>query len=55
MYTLINNVDPEMAIKIGGYISHTVDVLKFGPGQEKICLRGFRQSEIQTSLLSYGD
>ena len=49
------DVDPEKAIRIGGYISHTVDVLKFGPRHEKTCLRGFRQSEIQTSLLSYRD
>ena len=27
----------------------------YGPGREKTCLRGFRQSEIQTSLLSYRD
>ena len=26
-----------------------------GPRREKTCLRGFRQSEIQTSLLSYRD
>ena len=26
-----------------------------GPRREKTCLRGFRQSEIQTSLLSYKD
>ena len=25
----------------------------YGPRREKTCLRGFRQSEIQTSLLSY--
>ena len=29
--------------------------LYFGPCREKTCLRGFRQSEIQTSLLSYRD
>ena len=27
----------------------------YGPRREKTCLRGFRQSEIQTSLLSYRD
>ena len=27
----------------------------FGPRREKTCLWGFRQSEIQTSLLSYRD
>ena len=27
----------------------------FGPSREKTCLRGLRQSEIQTSLLSYRD
>ena len=27
----------------------------FGPRREKTCLRGFQQSEIQTSLLSYRD
>ena len=27
----------------------------FGPCCEKTCLRGFRQSETQISLLSYGD
>ena len=27
----------------------------FGPRRDKTCLRGFRQSEIQTSLLSYRD
>ena len=27
----------------------------YGPCCEKPCLRGFRQSEIQTSLLSYRD
>ena len=27
----------------------------YGPCREKPCLRGFRQSEIQTSLLSYRD
>ena len=27
----------------------------YGPRRNKICLRGFRQSEIQTSLLSYRD
>ena len=26
-----------------------------GPRREKTCLRGFRQSEIQTNLLSYRD
>ena len=29
--------------------------LIIGPRREKTCLRGFRQSEIQTSLLSYRD
>ena len=32
-----------------------VSRLIFGPCREKTCLRDFRQSEIQTSLLSYGD
>ena len=27
----------------------------YGPQQEKTCLRGFQQSQTQTSLLSYGD
>ena len=27
----------------------------YGPRHEKICLQGFRQSEIRTSLLSYRD
>ena len=31
-----------------------VEVL-YGPRREKTCLRGFRQSEFQTSLLSYRD
>ena len=30
-------------------------VFQFGPGREKTCLRGFRQSEFQTSFLSYRD
>ena len=33
-------------------VSH---VLSYGPRREKTCLRGFRQSEFQTSLLSYRD
>ena len=31
------------------------EVVLFGPHRDKNCLRGFRQSEIQTSLLSYSD
>ena len=31
------------------------DIRKFGPGCKIIGLRGFRQNEIQTSLLSYRD
>ena len=27
----------------------------YGPRHEKTCLQGFRQSEVQTSLLSYRD
>ena len=27
----------------------------FGPRREKTCIRGFRQGEVQTSLLSYRD
>ena len=30
-------------------------LLTYGPQREKPCLRGFRQSEIQTNLLSYRD
>ena len=30
-------------------------ILSKGPRREKICLRGFQQSDIQTSLLSYSD
>ena len=33
----------------------TYSFVSFGPRREKTCLRGFRQSEIQTSLLSYRD
>ena len=31
------------------------DKLPYGPHREKSCLRGFRQSDTQTSPLSYGD
>ena len=33
----------------------TIDTLVFAPRHEKTCLRGFRQSEIQTSFLGYRD
>ena len=32
-----------------------IDTYIIGPRRKKTCLRGFRQSEIQTSLLSYRD
>ena len=35
--------------------SSNVFMEKYGPRREKTCLRGFRKSEIQTSLLSYRD
>ena len=38
------------------YNLHTQDFNKvYGPRRDKTCLRGFRQSEIQASLLSYRD
>ena len=48
-------------IPYGGTSSHNMQLTEFGiptsigPRREKTCLRGFRQSEIQTSLLSYRD
>ena len=43
-----------------GHIGNPARPLKcfqhiFGPRREKTCLRGFRQSEFQTSLFSFGD
>ena len=32
-----------------------ISILTFGPRREKTCLQGFRQSVIQTNLLSYRD
>ena len=37
------------------YIFATDTITRLGPRRDKTCLRGFRQSEIQTSLLSYRD
>ena len=34
---------------------YQTDALEYGPRREKTCLWGFRQSEFQTSLLSYRD
>ena len=32
-----------------------IEAVTYGPRREKACLRGFRQSEFQTGLLSYRD
>ena len=34
---------------------YDIPMTSFGPRPEKTCLRGFRQSETQTSLLGYID
>ena len=41
---------PYEAFEQGGKVNKSL-----GPRREKTCLRGFRQSEFQTSLLSYRD
>ena len=35
--------------------THSINPISFGPRRERACLRGFRQCEFQTSLLSYRD
>ena len=36
-------------------VANSVSLPSYGPRREKTCLRGFRQSEFQSSLLSYRD
>ena len=51
------------AHKNGWYLSdalrdattHILERFQYGPRRDKTCLRGFRQSKTQTSLLSYSD
>ena len=47
---LSENRPPDMV----GLLQHSQQ-LTYGPRREKTCLRGFRKSETQTSLLSYRD
>ena len=53
MTTLSNSVAAKET-KLG-LIFHMKYQGLIGPRRDKTCLRGFRQSEIQTSLLSYRD